>query len=166
MGIGGDLNDSIPLLFLALLAASLAHLRAAVLDLLYSLGLSPALLSDSDEAGPEPSPPLEASAAAAALAERVDGAHRAFEYEGEGRPRCVVCLSRVRRGEQVRRLGCAHLFHRRCLDGWVGRRNVGCPLCRAPMVSGDVAGVPVAGVELVDWVGRPVAVGPAFFDDA
>lgn len=151
MGLGGDLNDSIPLLFLALLAASLAHLRAAVLDLLYSLGLSPARLPDSDEAGPGPSPPPPPPSVAA-LAERVDGAHRAFEYGGEGRPRCVVCLSRVRRGEQVRRLGCAHLFHRRCLDGWIDRRNVGCPLCRAPMVSSDVAGL--------------LAVGPAFFDDA
>ncbi|GFP84698.1 E3 ubiquitin-protein ligase rha2a, partial [Phtheirospermum japonicum] len=50
---------------------------------------------------------------------------------------CVVCLDRLGEGDHVRRLACRHVFHRGCLDGWLGRLNFSCPLCRAPLVSDE-----------------------------
>ncbi|KAJ4960585.1 hypothetical protein NE237_020495 [Protea cynaroides] len=50
---------------------------------------------------------------------------------------CVVCLCGFRNGEQVRRLGCRHLFHKVCLDGWFDQINWSCPLCRFLLVSDE-----------------------------
>ena len=48
----------------------------------------------------------------------------------------------------VVRLSCTHLFHRKCVYGWlVEKRRDDCPLCRANVVSGVPAGVH-AGVML------------------
>ncbi|XP_030530438.1 RING-H2 finger protein ATL5 [Rhodamnia argentea] len=60
---------------------------------------------------------------------------------------CAVCFSPLMEGEEVRVLrNCRHVYHRECLDGWVGcdsdhgRDRPGdrsnhrtCPLCRAPL---------------------------------
>lgn len=49
---------------------------------------------------------------------------------------CAVCLSKIGEGEEVRVLRCDHIFHRDCLDKWVGFRNPTCPLCRYFLDSG------------------------------
>ena len=52
---------------------------------------------------------------------------------------CPVCLSDLRRGEEVRLLpGCQHVFHSRCADGWLSRQGV-CPCCRASVLPGGAA---------------------------
>ncbi|PIN25927.1 hypothetical protein CDL12_01341 [Handroanthus impetiginosus] len=43
---------------------------------------------------------------------------------------CAVCLCRIDEGDEVRELRCDHLFHRVCLDRWLGFGHVTCPLCR------------------------------------
>ncbi|KAJ4974974.1 hypothetical protein NE237_008148 [Protea cynaroides] len=43
---------------------------------------------------------------------------------------CAVCLCKIEAGEEVRELRCEHLFHRVCLDRWVGFQRYTCPLCR------------------------------------
>lgn len=44
---------------------------------------------------------------------------------------CAVCLCEIEEGEEIRELRCDHIFHRVCLDQWVGLfRQVTCPLCR------------------------------------
>ena len=43
---------------------------------------------------------------------------------------CAVCLCKIEEGEEIRELRCGHMFHRDCLDRWVGHRNGTCPLCR------------------------------------
>ncbi|GAA0155159.1 hypothetical protein LIER_12947 [Lithospermum erythrorhizon] len=45
--------------------------------------------------------------------------------------KCSVCLSEIEEGDEVRQLSCDHLFHRECLDRWLGYGNVTCPLCRS-----------------------------------
>ena len=44
---------------------------------------------------------------------------------------CAVCLCKIEEGEEVRELRCGHMFHRDCLDRWLGHRNGTCPLCRS-----------------------------------
>ncbi|XP_059644930.1 E3 ubiquitin-protein ligase RHA2B-like [Cornus florida] len=54
-------------------------------------------------------------------------------YEGEGSDEgveCAVCLCKIEEGDEIRELRCEHLFHRVCLDRWVGSRHITCPLCR------------------------------------
>ncbi|KAK1626847.1 hypothetical protein QYE76_001162 [Lolium multiflorum] len=45
---------------------------------------------------------------------------------------CAVCLVEYSDGAELRRLpGCAHAFHRACVDQWL-RRRPSCPRCRMP----------------------------------
>nr|KYP60307.1 Zinc/RING finger protein 3 [Cajanus cajan] len=41
---------------------------------------------------------------------------------------CAICLSKIVHGEEIRVLRCEHLFHRKCLDTWVGLKFATCPL--------------------------------------
>ena len=43
---------------------------------------------------------------------------------------CVVCLSKIEEGDDIRVLKCDHMYHRHCLDKWVAFKNHTCPLCR------------------------------------
>lgn len=54
-------------------------------------------------------------------------------FEGQPGSKCVVCLSGLKEGEQVRRLACCHVFHKECFCGWLQGMNFSCPLCRAPV---------------------------------
>ncbi|XP_006658982.1 E3 ubiquitin-protein ligase RHA2A-like [Oryza brachyantha] len=54
---------------------------------------------------------------------------------GESRDaECVVCLSGIEEGDDVRELRCRHLFHRACLDQW-RRMAATCPLCRSSLLT-------------------------------
>ncbi|KAG9156851.1 hypothetical protein Leryth_020165 [Lithospermum erythrorhizon] len=44
---------------------------------------------------------------------------------------CSVCLNEIEEGDEVRQLSCDHVFHRECIDRWIGYGNVTCPLCRS-----------------------------------
>lgn len=45
---------------------------------------------------------------------------------------CAVCLADFAEGEELRRANCAggHVFHPRCLRGWLDRSHSTCPVCR------------------------------------
>ncbi|KAF8036275.1 hypothetical protein BT93_C2100 [Corymbia citriodora subsp. variegata] len=52
-------------------------------------------------------------------------------YGGGPPAECAVCLCEIGAGEEVRELKCCdHVFHRACLDRWLGYKNATCPLCR------------------------------------
>ncbi|KAI0265606.1 hypothetical protein BC834DRAFT_167967 [Gloeopeniophorella convolvens] len=59
------------------------------------------------------------------------------EYERAGRvapmcvDRCLICLDEYGAEEDLRLLGCRHVFHKECVDRWLetGRNN--CPACRS-----------------------------------
>ncbi|KAK7283735.1 hypothetical protein RIF29_13477 [Crotalaria pallida] len=53
-----------------------------------------------------------------------------WHYETEEDVECAVCLCKIEEGEETRVLRCNHIFHKDCLDKWVGFNNVTCPLCR------------------------------------
>lgn len=50
--------------------------------------------------------------------------HRLEKREPEP---CVICHETMQAGEEVRRLPCLHLFHRGCIDRWLGVKAT-CPL--------------------------------------
>ncbi|KAI6702090.1 hypothetical protein NL676_011226 [Syzygium grande] len=54
---------------------------------------------------------------------------------------CAVCLYDFDGGDETRRLAnCSHVFHRSCLDRWMGYDQMTCPLCRTTLVPDDVVG--------------------------
>ncbi|XP_019164602.1 PREDICTED: RING-H2 finger protein ATL40-like [Ipomoea nil] len=59
------------------------------------------------------------------------GGVRVFEGGGAKEAvECAVCLCGIEEGEEIRDLRCAHIFHRACLDRWLGTGRMTCPLCR------------------------------------
>ncbi|XP_010068769.2 RING-H2 finger protein ATL46 [Eucalyptus grandis] len=73
------------------------------------------------------------------------------QYGGGPPAECAVCLCEVRAGEEVRELKCCdHVFHRACLDQWLGYKNVTCPLCRRFVARrASVSVIAEAGVEII-----------------
>lgn len=43
---------------------------------------------------------------------------------------CCVCLSRLKKGQDIRVLPCLHEFHRVCVDRWFNACRKTCPVCR------------------------------------
>ena len=44
-----------------------------------------------------------------------------------------MCLERLLKGDEARRLPCAHTFHRTCIDSWLLVKRK-CPLCNLNIV--------------------------------
>ncbi|EXB37315.1 RING-H2 zinc finger protein RHA1a [Morus notabilis] len=54
---------------------------------------------------------------------------------------CAVCLYEFESEDEIRRLtNCCHIFHRSCLDRWMGYDQKTCPLCRTPLLRDDLQG--------------------------
>ncbi|KAB2017193.1 hypothetical protein Goshw_010773 [Gossypium schwendimanii] len=52
---------------------------------------------------------------------------------------CAVCLYDFEGQDEIRRLtNCRHIFHRSCLDRWMGYDQKTCPLCRTSFVPDDM----------------------------
>ncbi|XP_050226542.1 brassinosteroid-responsive RING protein 1-like [Mercurialis annua] len=52
---------------------------------------------------------------------------------------CAVCLVEFEDQDEIRRLtNCRHIFHKSCLDKWVGYDQKTCPLCRTPVIPEDM----------------------------
>ncbi|KAK7857145.1 e3 ubiquitin-protein ligase rha2b [Quercus suber] len=64
---------------------------------------------------------------------------------------CAVCLSKIGEGEEIRQLRCDHLFHRVCLDRWVGYKRLTCPLCRGSLLPCTTITEPGVRVEVLHF---------------
>ncbi|KAL2559096.1 putative E3 ubiquitin-protein ligase [Forsythia ovata] len=53
-----------------------------------------------------------------------------LEYVDDLNVECAVCLCRIDEGDEVTELRCNHLYHRVCLERWLGYGHRTCPLCR------------------------------------
>ncbi|XP_038906771.1 E3 ubiquitin-protein ligase RHA1B [Benincasa hispida] len=52
---------------------------------------------------------------------------------------CAVCLYEFEADDEIRRLAnCRHIFHRGCLDRWIGYGQRTCPLCRTVFIPPDL----------------------------
>ncbi|XVE96782.1 hypothetical protein REPUB_Repub02eG0252600 [Reevesia pubescens] len=52
---------------------------------------------------------------------------------------CVICKEEMRKGRDVCKLPCQHLFHRMCILPWLKKRNT-CPCCRFQLPCDDIFG--------------------------
>eukprot|EP00352_Strombidinopsis_acuminata_P000933 CAMPEP_0176342860 /NCGR_PEP_ID=MMETSP0126-20121128/3513_1 /TAXON_ID=141414 ORGANISM="Strombidinopsis acuminatum, Strain SPMC142" /NCGR_SAMPLE_ID=MMETSP0126 /ASSEMBLY_ACC=CAM_ASM_000229 /LENGTH=102 /DNA_ID=CAMNT_0017688525 /DNA_START=1320 /DNA_END=1627 /DNA_ORIENTATION=+ len=55
-----------------------------------------------------------------------------FAYKEENTVACAICLEDLKTGQQVKALGCAHLFHGKCINSWL-KQKLKCPLCKIPV---------------------------------
>ena len=46
---------------------------------------------------------------------------------------CVICMNAFVKNEEIRKIKCTHLFHRECIDEWLGREKK-CPLCKKDVI--------------------------------
>ncbi|DBA97276.1 TPA: hypothetical protein ACH3X1_015021 [Trebouxia sp. C0004] len=54
---------------------------------------------------------------------------------GDAQTECSICLENFVMQEQLRRVGCGHLFHPRCIQEWFATGDTRCPMCRFDPVS-------------------------------
>ncbi|KAJ6794919.1 E3 ubiquitin-protein ligase RHA1B-like [Iris pallida] len=98
-----------------------------------SLGLDPSF--GQDYADDAPSVPISSSAAAKPKP-RLPVAE--YARRGGEVTTCAVCLCDLKAGDEVRELGnCEHAFHGRCIDGWVERGKLTCPICRSALLPAE-----------------------------
>ncbi|XP_047329858.1 E3 ubiquitin-protein ligase RHA2A-like [Impatiens glandulifera] len=145
MGLIGHVSDcsteSIPILVIVIIAKFISYLRSKANAVFHSLGFfKPSDQDDVDRVllmGDIGSGLGNLTILAEQLSvNRVISETYGFkEGEPEGLDSCIVCLSCLREGDQVRRLECRHVFHKKCFDGWLDHLNFNCPLCRTMIVS-------------------------------
>ncbi|CAL1375278.1 unnamed protein product [Linum trigynum] len=52
---------------------------------------------------------------------------------------CAVCLYDFEAEDEIRGLAnCRHVFHKGCLDRWMGYDRKTCPMCRTPVIPEDM----------------------------
>lgn len=76
----------------------------------------------------------------AALAREALAVTRFSALPGPEKPDgCAVCLHEFEAEDEVRLpANCCHVFHRSCLDRWIGYEQRTCPLCRAVLIPVDL----------------------------
>ncbi|KAL3631367.1 Zinc finger, C3HC4 type (RING finger) [Castilleja foliolosa] len=140
MGLQNELSDisseSTIIFITVLIAKGARYLRCVFFTIMHALGIYSNRF-DSDDHFDLSSYDAVGSGLAglALLCEQMNlNRVRSHTSQSDGSD-CVVCLNRMCSGDHVRKLDCRHVFHKDCLDGWLGHMNFSCPLCRAPMVT-------------------------------
>ena len=44
---------------------------------------------------------------------------------------CSICLDNYKKNEYYRTLDCKHVFHKKCIDVWLKKDHLNCPMCRS-----------------------------------
>lgn len=82
---------------------------------------------------------------------------------------CPICLANFQAGQNLVALACnnpavPHIFHTQCLEGWIRRGQLTCPLCRAaiPQMIDNRSSMYTAGLNLLTSIAlATVATGTA-----
>lgn len=53
-----------------------------------------------------------------------------FELKQETKENCAICWEPLKKGQTLRALPCAHKYHVKCIDQWIGSHKSTCPECR------------------------------------
>ncbi|XP_074320116.1 E3 ubiquitin-protein ligase At1g63170-like [Silene latifolia] len=56
----------------------------------------------------------------------LEGGNSSFAIDN---PDCCICLTKYKEKEEIRQLPCSHIFHKNCVDQWLGMISC-CPLCK------------------------------------
>ncbi|KAE8704276.1 putative E3 ubiquitin-protein ligase XERICO [Hibiscus syriacus] len=64
---------------------------------------------------------------------------------GDDDDECAICLCKIDEDDEIRELRCDHLFHKVCLDRWIGYRRSTCPICRSSLTPRQL----VSGMEVI-----------------
>ncbi|KAG4165819.1 hypothetical protein ERO13_A13G095000v2 [Gossypium hirsutum] len=86
--------------------------------------------------------------AAAIVVQQQLGVVRHTRGDDQEEVACAVCLCKIEEDDEMRELRCNHLFHKECLDRWVGVSygfSSTCPICRTSLTPAKL----VAGVEIL-----------------
>ncbi|XP_039015397.1 E3 ubiquitin-protein ligase RHA2B-like [Hibiscus syriacus] len=70
---------------------------------------------------------------------------RGSGYDDDEVVECAICLCKIDEDDEIRELRCDHLFHKVCLDRWVGYRRSTCPICRTSLTPRQL----VSGMEVI-----------------
>jgi len=89
---------------------------------------------DEDSSLEKPKTALQKLSAVAPSQIWVDRANKGSDVESYDEPVCAICLEVIGTETRIRRLPCVHVFHKDCLDEWVGRVHMRCPVCRKPFL--------------------------------
>ncbi|KAL8161351.1 hypothetical protein V2J09_012840 [Rumex salicifolius] len=93
--------------------------------------------------------PMSYTGSGKAAEGKEDGGERRLAGRQEAGEECRVCLCEVEEGEEISDLRCKHLFHKDCLDAWVGSGHATCPLCRGRVFSPAAAAEGAGSSELL-----------------
>lgn len=119
--------DSIPILLLTIIAAAIRSLRASVFNFINQL--KGAELIDSGHSTlisiAEQLNLINIIALCSNSIDELNGYSDDID--------CVVCLCEMSKRQRLRKLECGHVFHKKCLDGWLNQLHFTCPLCRSPV---------------------------------
>ena len=70
-----------------------------------------------------------------------DPSDQSVREEGDDERGCSICLADFVEGDELRMLGCLHVFHRSCVDQWLAVSRE-CPLCKRDVVASAAAADP------------------------
>lgn len=48
---------------------------------------------------------------------------------------CSICLENFEDDDEIRKLRCAHIFHKTCVDEWLTKHQTSCPICRSSLIA-------------------------------
>ncbi|KAE9606560.1 hypothetical protein Lal_00013984 [Lupinus albus] len=86
-----------------------------------------------------PDPPPEFQSISALLIQEILPVVKFSDMEEPAAETCAVCLYKFEADEEIRRLtNCCHIFHKGCLDRWMGYDQRTCPMCRTPFIPYDM----------------------------
>ena len=66
-------------------------------------------------------------------------------YQGD--EDCSICLSALSSGGPVAQTPCKHHFHAACIDGWLDRGEIDCPICRRALGTSGIT-VVIRGIAM------------------
>lgn len=70
--------------------------------------------------------------------------------EGQDSTLCAICLNCIEKSQEIREpANCNHVYHRKCIDGWLDHGQLTCPLCRLKLLpaSSDSEGVKAKNID-------------------
>jgi hypothetical protein len=55
------------------------------------------------------------------------------KYNSDDNVNCVICQENLKKGDEIKKLNCNHLFHIKCIDTWLLKEK-NCPFCKEEII--------------------------------